>query len=642
MARSPVVPAEGTDGTTDGTSHTGLGLSGTHIVRMLLLIPGILLVLVPIAMRDVYLHPTFFSSPVRFDSTDVCWECINQLLYLAVTAILFSHVLEAGRRSKLPAPNQVGTGTSGGSKPQIVATISGCFSWRLNARNMNVWDTFDVVEASVLAASISGGASIWRSSCRIADGADIKWATEIVIAIFWTVLIVFFIAVGKRICAAIMNVQGERTHAFVMGTALPITASAVCFQLYILFAYGNAGFSYPYSYPATPFRAASRMAETLAAGNNSRIRCDDEAAFWDSFQLPSNFECEEPLCGYREWNDLCQAWRVSMVASSTRRTVQHINWAVVILVFITLGLSGSGRIARTFDGELDLKRLLAPHIFLMLGLATAQFIITLNLLSVFFLQTPQLMQGQAPADPFGACGPGSFCFFCADKGLGTFFLGLPALALLSIDTLKRVLNRFGNRNRTYFLSYKQNDGNDGAVPMLAHLLGMSSVWLDKYASDRSEKGMVNGVTSQDVFVAIISPAYFNSEFCCLEIRTALKLGKPILIVWNQSKFTVQTALGWVQQLPQAELGILLESEHTYSNLTPPVPFLSPTSLPTCPVDADELLPIQEDIQMAGTCASRIKAATVKPQSPLALDMIGVHSFVSTEHAELTSVDDLTS
>ena len=41
---------------------------------------------------------------------------------------------------------------------------------------------------------------------------------------------------------------------------------------------------------------------------------------------------------------------------------------------------------------------------------------------------------------------------------------------------------------------------------------------------------------------------------------------------------------------------------------------------------DELLPIQEDIQMAETCTYRIKAATVKPQERLMLYTLGEHVF----------------
>ena len=70
-------------------------------------------------------------------------------------------------------------------------------------------------------------------------------------------------------------------------------------------------------------------------------------------------------------------------------------------------------------------------------------------------------------------------------------------------------------------------------------------WLDKYANDRSEEGMVAGVTDCDVFLCIISEKYFTSYFCCLEVHTAIRLRKPILVVFNQPKVTVQTALGWV-------------------------------------------------------------------------------------------------
>ena len=95
--------------------------------------------------------------------------------------------------------------------------------------------------------------------------------------------------------------------------------------------------------------------------------------------------------------------------------------------------------------------------------------------------------------------------------------------------------------------------------------------------------MVDGVTTSDVFIAIISPKYFSSYFCCLEMRTALSQGKRILVVWNQSKFMVQDALGWI---PDA-LSVLKNNE---------------------------FLPIQEDIQMARTCVARIEAADIKPLS----------------------------
>ena len=156
--------------------------------------------------------------------------------------------------------------------------------------------------------------------------------------------------------------------------------------------------------------------------------------------------------------------------------------------------------------------------------------------------------------------------------------------------LRRILGRIlgrsqkqrSNPRRSYFLSYKQDDQNDSAVQMLHGLLLklLLNCWLDKYADDRSEEGMVAGVTKSDVFVAIISPNYFSSYFCCLEMHTALSQDKRILVVWNQSKFRVKDALEWIPP----ELSMLKSSE---------------------------LLPIQEDIQMATTCVARIEAADIK-------------------------------
>ena len=67
------------------------------------------------------------------------------------------------------------------------------------------------------------------------------------------------------------------------------------------------------------------------------------------------------------------------------------------------------------------------------------------------------------------------------------------------------------------------------------------------------------------------------------MHTALSQGKRILVVWNQSKFMVQDALGWIPP----ELSVLKNNE---------------------------LLPIQEDIQMAKTCVARIEAADITPLS----------------------------
>lgn len=589
--RTLVAPADGAD----AVPSSGSGLGGTHVIRTFLLAPFIVLLLTPFAMRNVYLHPAFYSSPVRVSTTDAGSRIENLVLLVCVTFQIMSQVLEASRRCKLPMRTQANLGPRrqvsergllDASKPRTVVKLRGCLSWRLNARNMHVWDTFDLVEATIMGACLV----VWivvSASYEDVDGQVVNWATVILLAVCGIIAPFLEILIIKRILFAIATVQGERMPAFLTGLAMPVAALAVCVQVFVMLVYANASTTYPYWYPAHPANAARNFAEMLTAANSSGIQCDDEVVFWASFRLPftyeeHTFDCDDPLCGYRAWTDLCQAWRVSFLARSTDEVVEEVVLAIPLLLAIPIVLIGSDRISRSSDGGIDLERLMAPHILLILGLHAVYFVITLNLLAMFLLQAPLLMQGQAPADPLSACGPDSFCYYCADREVGMYF-GLAAIVLLPIDTLKRVLDRYNNRRRSYFLSYKQNDGNDGAVQMLANGLrsgGAKNVWLDKLAEDRSEQGMVKGVRESDVFVAVVSPAYFASWFCCLEIHTALKEGKPILVVWNQSKHTVQVALKW---LPD-ELGVLKNNE---------------------------LLPIQEDIQMATTCTSRIIGANPK-------------------------------
>ena len=114
-----------------------------------------------------------------------------------------------------------------------------------------------------------------------------------------------------------------------------------------------------------------------------------------------------------------------------------------------------------------------------------------------------------------------------------------------------------------FASYKQNDGSDAIVMTMHYELKPLDVWLDKMRGDeRSETGMVAGVASCELFCAVISPAYFQSDFCKLEMRTAIDKRKPIATCFNGSKFRVQDALKWIpaefSQLKRDELIMLHE------------------------------------------------------------------------------------
>ena len=372
--------------------------------------------------------------------------------------------------------------------------------------------------------------------------------------------------------------------AWVGTIAVPLLVKAIGLQVFIMSMQHIACLAYPYVVSNT---ALSTM---HATGNNSLVRCDDEAAFWASFQLPFTFQsgrdpldCDDRLCGYTDWVPLCQARRTAALAWSIDQLAKVIVGCELCFLIAFLGLEGDGRFALRSTGELDLARLRAPHIILVLALVAVSLFFCLVHLARFIVQAPLLLIATTPgfdADAQFTCGVGTIC---AETLHLPGYCAAVAVLLLPFDTLQRFVKTRRKASPSFFLSYKQKDGNDGAVQQLFDLLRErgSKAWLDKRAEDRSEKGIVAGVKSSDVFVAVLSPAYFASWFCCLEMHTALTEQKPILVVWNQTEYAVHNALKWI---PEA------------------LPFLKD----------NELLPIQEDIQMALTCVERILLAKVEP------------------------------
>ena len=447
--------------------------------------------------------------------------------------------------------------------------LGGCIA--KDARSIKGWSRFDCVEAACFC--VTGAVGV------LLTNFDLTLAYRIAFAIASLPICVVVIVIIKRMVHAVVYIQGDSFPSWVTNTATPVLSKALLFEVVLLLMWLHASMYAPYPKPQLEL-ALSVM---LGTGNNSEILCDNEAAFWSSFSLPFEWsgvheplECDEPTCGYTSWRDLCQARRLAPLADQTKLTVWYLFWTIPMLLLLIISLIGNGRIARDSQGELNFKGLLAPHILLTLGLGFCALSVGIYYAATFLVHVPQLMSGQAPSDP-RVCLHSSTC----GQLFNALYLGVAAFGLLPIDTLGRFLKQRSNRSRSYFLSYKQDDHNDGAVQMLYSLLPKDSSWLDKHAKDRSEEGMVAGVTESDVFVAIISPKYFSSYFCCLEMHTALSQGKRILVVFNQSKSRVQDALGWIPP----ELGML---------------------------KSNELLPIQEDIQMATTCVARIEAAAIKP------------------------------
>ena len=560
---------------------------------MLLWTPLGLWVALPQVAKTISLHPPTFVSPILLSNVA---NIGNQHLgtvhvatvLLAAVGLIWSQLLEAGRRASLD-PDKVDT--------QLAGRFGGAFAWR-DAKSMNVWTSFDCFEVLVWILLVLLG---WPPTTN----AEIQGSAFFVYVLIIILALPLCVFIMKRALALVTYTQGENMPDWVRATATPLLGKGMCVMLALLILNAQSIMANPY--PANTChspgwdRTLTKVLYTVIdAGNYSAIKCHDEDTLdifvsgWQQTKFDGGSDMLEqvnssqPLCGYRTWEDLCHAWRVAPLAMSTPAMVIEMNIIIIYFFAVGIGLAGNEHIRSGNYGKL------APYTVLILLLVLCLCIIFLWDLCLTLLQLPMPMLGLPAANPHAMASR-------INRPYLGIWIGLAALALLPIDTLGRFVQSRTNRGRSYFISYKQDDGNDGAVQMLANLLsaGGAKVWLDKLAEDRSEKGMVKGVQTSDVFVAVISKSYFASRFCCLEMCTALRAGKPVLVVWNQSKDTVQAALGW---LP-GELSFLMDNE---------------------------LLPIQEDIQMAGTCTFRITAIAVKPQAPHALNQIGEHVFESVE------------
>jgi hypothetical protein len=533
--------------------------SGTHLARLLLLTPWVLSTVMPALQQLVILNSPTLSSPIPLSDTGTGAELHLYTGLVGIVTVAWSQLLEARRRQRVPA-------SAVALNSRWASTLGGCTT--KDAKSIRVWTRFDCVEAACICATAAVGILLTKRSYTLFFRISMTLAS--------VVTIVFLIFIVKRMVDAVVYTQGPTFPSWVTATANPVLFKVLLFEIVVLLMWLHASLYAPF--PNAQLEGA--LSVMLGTGNNSAILCDDEAAFWASFSLPFEWrvgreplDCDEPSCGYSSWRDLCEARRLAPLSRATTQAVMYQFWCYPILLLVTISLIGNGRIARGRTGELNLAGLLAPHILLILGLGLCALIVSIYFVAMFLVQAPLLMSGQAPTDPL-VCMPSSMC---GHLHLA-WYLGFAAVGLLPIDTLGRFLKQSNHRSRSYFLSYKQDDQNDGAVQMLYSLL--PKCWLDKYAEDRSEVGRVTGVTKSDVFVAIISPTYFYHHLCCLEMHTALSQGKRILVTWNQSKFKVQEALEWIPP----ELSMLKSSE---------------------------LLPIQEDIQMAATCVTRIAAADAK-------------------------------
>ena len=81
----------------------------------------------------------------------------------------------------------------------------------------------------------------------------------------------------------------------------------------------------------------------------------------------------------------------------------------------------------------------------------------------------------------------------------------------------------------YMISYKQTEAKEEALALAHELTGnKDDVWLDVHSKDQSVDAMKEGVLKSDAFVCILTPLYFQSEYCLSELEWAIKSEKPII------------------------------------------------------------------------------------------------------------------
>ena len=65
------------------------------------------------------------------------------------------------------------------------------------------------------------------------------------------------------------------------------------------------------------------------------------------------------------------------------------------------------------------------------------------------------------------------------------------------------------------------------------MMGLSA-WYDNRAEDLTKEGMLKGVEEAAVFVLFLSMGVLQRPYCQMEIRRAIALGKPIVLLHGET------------------------------------------------------------------------------------------------------------
>ena len=61
------------------------------------------------------------------------------------------------------------------------------------------------------------------------------------------------------------------------------------------------------------------------------------------------------------------------------------------------------------------------------------------------------------------------------------------------------------------------------------------VWYDNRADDLTKEGMLKGIEEAAAFVLFLSPGVLQRPYCQMEIRHALALGKPVVLLHGERR-----------------------------------------------------------------------------------------------------------
>jgi hypothetical protein len=329
---------------------------------------------------------------------------------------------------------------------------------------MRTWTSFDAIEALVHGALLA--------LAMFSDVVDRYPNIAGAFTLGFALIPIFGGLIMKRIMYGVVEAQGRHIAGWVTNTAVQV-CKLLAFNLLLLLGYVICSTAYPYDLDT------SALNQWLREGNHSSLRCDNEAVFWATFELPytvrvgvdRTIACEEPLCGYRDWTALCQAVRNVGVHFTSSNAMMSTVACSLFLAIIFFVLRGSDRISHNRDGSLILGRLLDTHILVILGCSGVLFVLTMLNLVRLMVTTPLLLFAAMPgfeAEPLALLGAAKWNNIVYVVALpGPLIFGAVAIALLPVDTLATFMKRRRSLFRQTAAAEEARRAAMGAIETLA-------------------------------------------------------------------------------------------------------------------------------------------------------------------------------